>query len=67
MFTDYQRKLFSEILDVNWELNLDVHNEVVTRALHCRINRLEEEMEEDMGVEKWRNFKEQGKRMFAPA
>ena len=67
MLTDYQRNLFSEILDVSWELNEGDYNEIVQRALQQRINHLEEQLEEDMGVEEWRNFKEQGKRMFAPA
>lgn len=65
--TNFQRQLFNEILDVSWELNVGDYNEIVLRALQQRINHLEEQLEEDMGVEEWRNFKEQGKRMFAPA
>jgi hypothetical protein len=65
--TNFQRHLFNEILDVSWELNVGDYNEIVLRALQQRINHLEEQLEEDMGVEEWRNFKEQGKRMFAPA
>ena len=65
--TDYQRKLFSEILDLNWELNLGIHNEVVTRALHYRMNEVEELLGEDMGEDAWRDFKDKGRRMFAPA
>jgi hypothetical protein len=65
--TDYQRHLFSEMLDINWELNLGIHNEVVTRALHYRMNQLEEKMGEDMGEQEWRDWKNRGREMFKSA
>lgn len=65
--TDYQRHLFSEMLDINWELNLRTHNEVVTRALHYRMNQLEEKMGEDMGEKEWQDWKDKGREMFKSA
>ena len=65
--TNFQRHLFNEILDLNWELEVGDYNEIVTKALRYRMQELERELEEDMGVEEWKNFKEQGRRMFKPA
>jgi len=65
--TNYQRELFNEMLDVNWELNVSTHNTVVVKALHYRMNQLEELMGEHMGEQEWRDWKNKGREMFKSA
>lgn len=65
MMTDYQRQLFSQMLDVNWELEVGDYGPVVMEALKYKLDSLEMMMEEDMGVEEWSGWKENGRKMFA--
>jgi len=65
--TNYQRELFNEMLDVNWELNVSTHNAVVVKALHYRMNQLEELMGEHMGEKEWQDWKNKGREMFKSA
>jgi len=65
--TNYQRELFNEMLDVNWELNVSTHNAVVVKALNYRMNQLEELMGEHMGEKEWQDWKNKGREMFKSA
>jgi hypothetical protein len=65
--TNYQRELFNEMLDVNWELNVSTHNPVVVKALHYRMNQLEELMGDHMGEKEWQDWKNRGREMFKSA
>lgn len=62
--TQYQRQLFSQILDVNFEIETGNHNEVVMQALRYRLDALQMMMEEDMGAFEWHEWKEKGRKMF---
>lgn len=64
MMTDYQRQLFSQMLDVNWELEVGDYSPVVMEALKYRLDSLETEMEYSMGEKEWKEWKENGRRMF---
>ena len=65
--TDYQRQLFGQILDLNYELNIGDYPLVVKEAIAYQLVELNRDMEDDMGKEEWRKFKENGRRMFQPA
>ena len=65
--TPYQRQLFGQILDLNYEIHIGNHSEIAMDAMVYKMERLQREMEEDMGVEEWKEFKDKGKRMFQPA
>jgi hypothetical protein len=65
--TDYQRQLFSEMLDLNYELSVGDFSLPVKQAIAYYLVELNKEMEEDMGKEEWKKFKENGRRMFQPA
>jgi hypothetical protein len=65
--TNYQRELFNEMLDVNWELNVSTYNAVVVKALHYRMNQLEELMGDHMGEKEWQDWKNRGREMFKSA
>jgi hypothetical protein len=65
--TNYQAMLLNRLLDLNWELQIGDYSEVVMAALRERYAQLEQEMEDDMGREEWKAWKENGRRMFQPA
>ena len=65
MMTDYQRQLFGQILDVNYEIEVGDYGPVVMEALKYRLDSLQMMMEEDMGVKEWAEWKEGGRKMFA--
>ena len=63
--TNYERHLFSELVDVNWEINKSEHNSIVKMALISRYSQIVAQLEDSMGVAEWRNFMEMGKEMYA--
>lgn len=67
MMTPYQRSLFTQLLDLNYELSVGDYSDTVQQALIIAMSRVEIDLENDMGVQEWREFKEKGKRMFSPA
>lgn len=62
--TQYESNLFSELLDVNYELETGEHNSVVMASLLNRYSQIVEQLEESMGKSNWRNFIGKGKQMF---
>ena len=62
--TQYESNLFSELLDVNYELETGEHNSVVMTSLLNRYSQIVEQLEESMGKSNWRNFIDKGKQMF---
>jgi endonuclease/exonuclease/phosphatase (EEP) superfamily protein YafD len=65
--TNYQSMLLNQMLDINWEIEVGDYNDVVMGALRERLAQLNQQMEDDMGREEWKAWKENGKRMFQPA
>ena len=55
--TNYQAMLLNQILDIDY-------NDVVMGALRERLAQLNQQMEDDMGREEWKAWKENGRRMF---
>lgn len=66
MLTDYQRQLFSKIVDLNWEIDQD-YPQVVKKALINEYFRVEEELMDNMGRVEYRAYIDGMRRMFAPA
>ena len=64
--TDYQRQLFSELVDLNWEADQD-YPQVVKNALVNEYFRVEDELKELMGREGYRAYVEGMRQMFSPA
>lgn len=67
MMTSYQRSLFNQLLEYNYELSVGDYSSVVQQALIIAMSKVEIELEQDMGVKEWREFKDKGRRMFSPA
>ena len=64
--TDYQRQLFSKLIDLNWEADQD-YPQIVKNALINEYFRVEDNLKELMGREEYRAYVEGMRQMFAPA
>ncbi len=62
--TEYQRHLFNDLLDVNYELSVGDYGPVVMEALRSKYQQLEDELIDDMGFDEWREFLKTGRKMF---
>lgn len=63
--TNYQRKLFSDLLDVNMLID-EQENKEVARFLTIAYYKIRDELREDMGDGEYSSFMNQGRAMFAP-
>jgi hypothetical protein len=66
MMTDYQRQLFSKLIDLNWEADQS-YPQIVKNALVNEYFRVEDELKDDMGREEYRAYVAGMRQMFAPA
>jgi hypothetical protein len=66
MLTDYQRQLFSKIVNLNWEIDQD-YPQIVKNALINEYFRVEEELIDNMGRVEYREYINGMRQMFAPA
>lgn len=64
--TNSQQTLFREILDLNWDLNQET-NIIQQWEMIKRLNDLKKQLRDDMGIEEYDRFMENGRKMFAPA
>jgi hypothetical protein len=64
--TESQSKLFSEILDLNWEFETST-DWTVKIELARKLSAKKKELATDMGQAAYDEFIETGRRMFAPA
>lgn len=65
--TNYESFLFSELLDVNYEISTGDHKPVVKLALIKRYSEIVAQLEDSMGAAEWKNFLAMGRGMFTPA
>ena len=70
--TEETRKLFSQLVDVNWEIKLQEENEERSEEyyrdlleLRLRYKRIEGDIIKAMGQDEFDNFLKMGARMFA--
>lgn len=64
--TNYERKLFSDLLDVNMLID-EQENKEVARFLTIAYHTIQDELMESMGNNEYAMFIRQGREMFAPA
>lgn len=62
--TNYEREIFSKLLDVSWEMDKKEHSKLIKDALFSYYFKLRDELIESMGWEKYKEFVEQGQSMF---
>ena len=65
MLTGYQRQLFSELVNLNWETNQE-YPQTVKTALINEYWRVRKELEDDMGRDNYNQYINGMKQMFAP-
>jgi hypothetical protein len=53
MLTAYQRQLFSDLVNLNWEIDHGNYNQVVQNALVEQYWKVKEELMSDMGREEY--------------
>lgn len=59
-------QLFSQLVDINWELNNVDYPKTIKFALTEQYWKIKNELIDEMGIDAFNNFIEQGRRMFAP-
>lgn len=64
MLTDTQRKLFSEILDLNWDFKQE-KNPAKKMELFGKLTQKKIDLKKDMGDEAYDNFMSMGQKMFS--
>jgi hypothetical protein len=69
MLTDYQRQLFNDLVNLNWEINQcnSGYNETVMNALITQYWKVRDGLIEDMGRDKYNDYIGGMRQMFAPA
>lgn len=65
--TNYEQKLFSDLLDVNWMIEENKSNKELVKFLNIAYDSIRNELRESMGDGKYDTFIRAGKEMFAPA
>ena len=67
LMTNYEQKLFSDLLDVNWMIEENKSNKELVKFLNIAYDSIRNELRESMGDGKYDTFIRAGKEMFAPA
>jgi hypothetical protein len=67
MLTAYQRQLFSDLINLNWEIDNSDYNKTVKNALVEQYWKVKEELMSDMGREEYDRYINGMREMFAPA
>jgi hypothetical protein len=65
--TGYQHQLFSDLVNLNWEIDHGNYPSVVKFALVEQYWKVRGELIDDMGREEYERFIATGREMFAPA
>jgi hypothetical protein len=63
--TNYEREIFSKLLDVSWEMDKKEHSKLIKEALNSYYFKLRDELKDSMGEKEYNNFIKEGKQMFA--
>jgi hypothetical protein len=66
MLTDYQRQLFSKLVDLNWEATQN-YPQTVKTAIISEYWKVREELMDDMGGNEYHKYVDGMRQMFAPA
>jgi hypothetical protein len=65
--TNYEQKLFTDLLDVNWMIEENKANKEMARFLNIAYHAIQSELRESMGDNEYNTFIRVGREMFAPA
>ena len=65
--TNYQIELFSKMVNLNWEIDVENHSSLVKNALIEQYWKVRNELIEDMGEDEFKEYMRMGREMFAPA
>ena len=65
--TNYEQNLFSDLIDVNWMIKENKANKEMARFLSIAYHKIQDELRESMGDDKYATFFIAGRDMFAPA
>jgi hypothetical protein len=65
--TNYEQNLFSDLIDVNWMIEENKENKEMRRFLSIAYHKIQDDLRESMGDDKYNTFIRAGKEMFAPA
>jgi hypothetical protein len=63
--TNYEQKLFSDLLDVNWMIEENKANKEMARFLSIAYHTIQNELRDSMGDDKYDTFLRGGREMFA--
>jgi len=63
--TNYEREIFSKLLDVSWEMDKKEHSKLIKEALNSYYFKLRDELKDSMGEKEYNNFITEGKLMFS--
>jgi len=66
--TNEQSKIFSEVLDANWQVKelIEAGEWVAAMVAVDKLNTLKQELKDSMGETAYDDFMETGRKMFAP-
>lgn len=65
MLNDKQRKIFSEVIDLNWDMKNENKNFTRKMELYKKLEAKKEELKESMGEAKYNKFMDAGTKMFS--
>ena len=65
--TNYEQKLFSDLIDVNWMIKENKADKEMARFLSIAYHTIQDELRDSMGDDKYATFLRGGREMFAPA
>ena len=63
--TNYEQKLFSDLIDVNWMIKENKANKEMARFLTIAYHTIQDELRDSMGDGKYNTFIGAGREMFA--
>jgi hypothetical protein len=63
--TNYEREIFSKLLDVSWEMDKKEHSKLIKEALSVYYWKLKDDLKESMGENEFNNFIAKGTEMFS--
>lgn len=63
--TNYEQKLFSDLIDVNWMIKENKANKEMARFLTIAYHTIQDELRDSMGDSKYDTFLRAGREMFA--
>lgn len=64
--TNYEQKLLTDLMDVNWMIKENKANEEMARFLRIAYYKIQDDLRDSMGDDKYETFLKGGREMFAP-